>query len=167
VSDVIELVGIAVTGWFTYRYLTVGPDRWAPAGARRAMTQHNSPARRGRAAPPLPLTASLPQLTPPAPPVPPHPPPPHPTAPASTPPPSDELFVAVKDFVKKVGAGGRGRQRAGVTFRAKPRLEHRTGAACRRAGPARLPRRPGPRLAPLIAPSPPPLRPQVYNFGSK
>jgi hypothetical protein len=28
VSDFVELVGIAVTGWFTYRYLTVGPDRW-------------------------------------------------------------------------------------------------------------------------------------------
>jgi hypothetical protein len=27
VSDLIELVGIGVTGWFTYRYLTVGPDR--------------------------------------------------------------------------------------------------------------------------------------------
>ncbi|KIY95654.1 hypothetical protein MNEG_12308 [Monoraphidium neglectum] len=27
VSDFVELVGIAVTGWFTYRYLTVGPDR--------------------------------------------------------------------------------------------------------------------------------------------
>jgi nitrogen regulatory protein PII-like uncharacterized protein len=27
VSDLIELVGLGVTGWFTYRYLTVGPDR--------------------------------------------------------------------------------------------------------------------------------------------
>ncbi|GBF97316.1 hypothetical protein Rsub_10007 [Raphidocelis subcapitata] len=27
VSSLIELVGISVTGWFTYRYLTVGPDR--------------------------------------------------------------------------------------------------------------------------------------------
>lgn len=27
VSDLVELVGIGVTGWFTYRYLTVGPDR--------------------------------------------------------------------------------------------------------------------------------------------
>jgi hypothetical protein len=27
VSDLIELVGVGVTGWFTYRYLTVGPDR--------------------------------------------------------------------------------------------------------------------------------------------
>lgn len=27
VSDLIELIGIGVTAWFTYRYLTVGPDR--------------------------------------------------------------------------------------------------------------------------------------------
>ncbi|KAF6262645.1 CAAD domains of cyanobacterial aminoacyl-tRNA synthetase-domain-containing protein [Scenedesmus sp. NREL 46B-D3] len=27
VSDLIELVGIVVTGWFTYRYLVFGPDR--------------------------------------------------------------------------------------------------------------------------------------------
>jgi len=27
VSDLIELVGVGVTGWFIYRYLTVGPDR--------------------------------------------------------------------------------------------------------------------------------------------
>jgi len=27
VSDVIELVGVGVTGWFAYRYLVFGPDR--------------------------------------------------------------------------------------------------------------------------------------------
>jgi len=27
VSDLIELVGVGVTGWFTYRYLVFGPDR--------------------------------------------------------------------------------------------------------------------------------------------
>ncbi|KAI8473462.1 MAG: CAAD domains of cyanobacterial aminoacyl-tRNA synthetase-domain-containing protein [Monoraphidium minutum] len=27
VSDLVELVGIGVTGWVVYRYLTVGPDR--------------------------------------------------------------------------------------------------------------------------------------------
>jgi nitrogen regulatory protein PII-like uncharacterized protein len=27
VSDLVELVGIGVTGFFVYRYLTVGPDR--------------------------------------------------------------------------------------------------------------------------------------------
>lgn len=35
VSDLIELVGIGVTGWFTYRYVTVGPDRCAPPGSSR------------------------------------------------------------------------------------------------------------------------------------
>eukprot|EP00882_Tetradesmus_deserticola_P006760 GHRQ01007116.1.p1 GENE.GHRQ01007116.1~~GHRQ01007116.1.p1 ORF type:complete len:149 (+),score=63.37 GHRQ01007116.1:349-795(+) len=27
ISDLIELVGVVVTGWFTYRYLVFGPDR--------------------------------------------------------------------------------------------------------------------------------------------
>jgi hypothetical protein len=27
ISDIIELVGVVVTGWFTYRYLVFGPDR--------------------------------------------------------------------------------------------------------------------------------------------
>lgn len=27
VSNIIELIGIGVTGWFTYRYLVFGPDR--------------------------------------------------------------------------------------------------------------------------------------------
>eukprot|EP00878_Enallax_costatus_P001021 GHUV01001155.1.p1 GENE.GHUV01001155.1~~GHUV01001155.1.p1 ORF type:complete len:173 (+),score=31.87 GHUV01001155.1:67-519(+) len=27
ISDLIELIGIGVTGWFTYRYLVFGPDR--------------------------------------------------------------------------------------------------------------------------------------------
>lgn len=31
VSGVIELVGIVVTGAFTYRYLVFGPDRWDTA----------------------------------------------------------------------------------------------------------------------------------------
>lgn len=27
ISDLVELVGVVVTGWFTYRYLVFGPDR--------------------------------------------------------------------------------------------------------------------------------------------
>ena len=26
VSDLIELVGVGVTGWYVYRYITAGPD---------------------------------------------------------------------------------------------------------------------------------------------
>jgi hypothetical protein len=36
VSDFVELVGIAVTGWFTYRYLTVGPDRRGAAPSEQS-----------------------------------------------------------------------------------------------------------------------------------
>ena len=30
VGGLLEFVGLLVTGWFVYRYLLFGPDRWAP-----------------------------------------------------------------------------------------------------------------------------------------
>lgn len=88
VSDMVELVGLGVTGWLAYRWFTVGADRCAahapapgPAcGLCTALLPSCGPS-----------TCARPRLTDPT--MPPSP------APSR----SDEVFIQIKEFVNKVG----------------------------------------------------------------